>query len=64
MKYPPQDVYRETTTNRTFPVKNDDHLDIDGNGKTSNGFANGVPFLSALCLAMITILGVLTVVVP
>jgi hypothetical protein len=59
MKYPPQNLYRETTTNSTFPVKND-HLDIDGNSKTSAGLANHVSFLF---VAGITISVVLTVVI-
>ena len=54
MKYPAENLYRETTKN--MPAK----TDIDGNGKTSAGFANRVPFLSALILAGITIIGALS----
>lgn len=62
MKYPAENLYRETTTNATFPRKNVD-LDIDGTGSTpSAGFSNPVPFLSALSLSLsvITMLGALS----
>lgn len=59
MKYPAENLYRETTRNTTFPAKNVT-IDIDGNGIASVGFAIPVPFLSALFLAGVTILGALS----
>lgn len=61
MKYPAENLYRETTKNSTFPYKNI-AVDIDGDGKldpTTSGvgfLSNSVPFLAALSLAVITIL--------
>jgi len=61
MKYPTENLYRETNKNATFPAKNITS-DIDGDGKpdTSAGFINPVPFLGALSLAGLTILGILS----
>lgn len=59
MKYPPENLYRETTRNTTFPAKNV-NIDIDGTGATGAGSANRVPFLSALFLAGIIMLGALS----
>lgn len=54
MKYPTENLYRETTKNTTFPPKNIT-IDINGDGKsdTSAGFTNPVPLLGALSLTVI-----------
>jgi hypothetical protein len=59
MKYPAENLYRETTRNTTFPAKNVT-IDINGDGVTSVGFTIRVPFLSALFIAGFTILGALS----
>ena len=64
MKYPPENLYRETTKNTTFPYKNTTG-DITGGGKpdtsvTGAGLINLVPFPGALSLVGIVILGTLS----
>jgi hypothetical protein len=61
MKMPAADMYRESTTNTTFPVRNQT-LDVNGDGSpdnsstssdgsTNGGFTYSVPILSSLLAA-------------